>query len=380
MNISIQARPERRQLVLAGVAAIVVAAIGIHFWRSWSKWASTDDAFIESRVVQVGPSIAGRVLSVPVSDNQHVAAGQTLVEIDPADATARLDAARADVKLAEAAADAARASLAASRMTTAATIERSHAGLAAAEARVTEAEAEEEAAASQAGQATSDVARYGKLDNRAISEQQRELAASTSRAAGARLDAARKNVAAAKAAVEAARGDVAAAEAAPHEIAVREAEVAKADAAIDRSRAAVRQSELDLSHTHVVAAEAGRVTRKTVQAGNYVQVGQTLLALVPDERWVVANFKETQLEGIHPGAEAEIFVDAYPDARFPGHVDSVQSGSGSRFSLLPPENATGNYVKVVQRVPVKIVFDEQPDPDRYPLGPGMSAEPKVRLE
>jgi membrane fusion protein (multidrug efflux system) len=381
VNLRELRKSARGRVALAAVAipAGILLLAGIFLWERWSAWVSTDDAFIESRIVQVAPSIAGRVLTVAVEDNQHVQAGTTLVEIDPAQPQARLDAARADLALARAAASASRAALEASRTTTAAAMERAKAGQAAAEARVTEAEAEEQAAASQAEQARDDLARYAKLDSRSVSEQQRDLAASTSKAAGSKLEAARKNIAAARAAVGAAQGDVASAEAAPHEIAVREAEVAKADAAIEKSGAAVHQAEIDLAYCHITATETGRITRKTVQVGNYVQVGQIMFALVPDERWVIANFKETQLGGIRPGAEAEVRVDAYPDAKFRGHVDSLQSGSGSRFSLLPPENATGNYVKVVQRVPVKIVFDEQPDPAVYSLGPGMSVEPEVRI-
>ncbi|HKO20954.1 MAG TPA: HlyD family secretion protein [Acidobacteriaceae bacterium] len=149
-------------------------------------------------------------------------------------------------------------------------------------------------------------------------------------------------------------------------------------AQVAQLEAAVRQEELDLSYTKIYAPETGRITRKHVEPGAYVQVGQTLFSLVPDEVWVVANFKETQLAHMRPGQPALIHVDAYPDRVFQGHVDSIQAGSGAAFSLLPPENATGNYVKVVQRVPVKIVLDEPPDRDHV-LGPGMSVVPEVNV-
>jgi membrane fusion protein (multidrug efflux system) len=152
-----------------------------------------------------------------------------------------------------------------------------------------------------------------------------------------------------------------------------------AAAQIAQLEAAVREAELNLSYARIVAPETGRVTRKSVEPGSYVQVGQTLFSIVPDRLWVVANFKESQLRYMRPGQPAEILVDAYPDHVLRGHVDSIQRGSGARFSLLPPENATGNYVKVVQRVPVKIVFDQPPDPGR-PLGPGMSVEPTVKVK
>ena len=140
----------------------------------------------------------------------------------------------------------------------------------------------------------------------------------------------------------------------------------------------MRQAELNLSYTKIYAAESGRITRKSVEAGNYVQVGQTLLSIVPDNVWVVANFKENQLGHMRPGQPATIRIDAYPDKIFKGHVESIQAGSGARFSLLPPENATGNYVKVVQRVPVKILIDEPPDP-HHVLGPGLSVLPEVKV-
>ena len=149
-------------------------------------------------------------------------------------------------------------------------------------------------------------------------------------------------------------------------------------AQIAQGEAAVHQAELQLSYTKLYAPDSGRITRKSVEPGAYVQVGQTLFSIVPDRVWVVANFKETQLRHMRPGQPAKVTVDAYPDRVFEGHVDSIQSGSGAAFSLLPPENATGNYVKVVQRVPVKIVIDEVLDP-QHVLGPGMSAVPEVRV-
>ena len=158
--------------------------------------------------------------------------------------------------------------------------------------------------------------------------------------------------------------------------AVQNASTAKADTEADE--AAVQQAELNLQYTKINAPDDGRVTNKAVEPGDYVQIGQTIFALVTPERWLTANFKETQLRNMRPGQPAQVSVDAYPDHPLRGHVDSIQAGSGARFSLLPPENATGNYVKVVQRVPVKIVLDEQPDVQRV-LGPGMSVVPSVTV-
>jgi membrane fusion protein (multidrug efflux system) len=175
-----------------------------------------------------------------------------------------------------------------------------------------------------------------------------------------------------------AKARLASARAAPSQVAFSRSQVETSAAEVGQAQAAVRQAELNLSYTKIFAPQAGRITRKSVEPGNYVQVGQTLFSIVPDQLWVVANFKETQLRYMRPGQPATIKVDAYPDQVFKGHVDSVQAGSGAAFSLLPPENATGNYVKIVQRVPVKIVFDHPPDPT-HPLGPGMSVEPEVKV-
>lgn len=158
-----------------------------------------------------------------------------------------------------------------------------------------------------------------------------------------------------------------------------EANAATTQAEFEKESAAARQDELNLSYTKITAPEDGRVTKKSVEPGQYVQPGQTLLSLVPKRVWVTANFKETQLTYMRPGQSVEIKVDAYPGRNFSGHVDSIQSGTGERFSVMPPENATGNYVKVVQRVPVKIVIDTPPDPN-FNLSPGMSVEPRVRVK
>ena len=182
---------------------------------------------------------------------------------------------------------------------------------------------------------------------------------------------------AANANLEAARSQAKAAEAQVH---LSEAGVKTAGAAVQQAQAREAQADLNLSYTKIVAPRSGRVTARTVQLGNYVQPGQVLFTLVPRDVWVTANFKETQLARMRPGQPVQLEVDAYPGRKFKGHVDSLQAGSGARFSLLPPENAVGNYVKVVQRVPVKIVFDEPVDLSRYDIAPGMSVEPKVRVQ
>ena len=175
-----------------------------------------------------------------------------------------------------------------------------------------------------------------------------------------------------------AQARLASARAAPDQVDFSRAQADQVAGKIAQLEATVRLAQLDLSYTKLYAPESGRITRKSVEPGSYVQVGRTLFSIVPDRVWVVANFKETQLRHMRPGQPATVQVDAYPDKLFRGHVDSIQAGSGAAFSLLPPENATGNYVKVVQRVPVKIVIDETADP-QHVLGPGMSAVPEVRV-
>ncbi|HUE37639.1 MAG TPA: HlyD family secretion protein, partial [Candidatus Acidoferrum sp.] len=167
--------------------------------------------------------------------------------------------------------------------------------------------------------------------------------------------------------------------AAEAQAALSKASIVTAEANVEQSQAAVQQAELNLSYTKITAPETGCVTHRTVEQGAYVQPGQALLAIVPKEVWIVANFKETQLTHMRAGQPVTVHVDAYPQIKFTGHVDSIQAGSGAQFSLFPPENATGNYVKVVQRVPVKIVLDDVSDANIV-VGPGMSVEPKVRVK
>jgi membrane fusion protein (multidrug efflux system) len=309
----------------------------------WSRHhESTDDAFIDCHVVHVAPRVAGQVLRVHVTDNQPVEAGDLLVEIDPAEYRASLDEATA-------ARDEARGRLSQAR-----------AQLRVAESSQAEADADIEAARADAHYAASDLARYHATRTGAVSKQSIDSASTTATRSAAHLVVKQKARVAADATVELAHAQIEAAQ----------ADVAAADAAVE-------QAQLQLSYTRIYAADSGLVTQKSVMQGDYLHVGQQIFALVPSRVWVTANFKETQLRHMRPGQPVVIHVDAY-DRDFKGRVDSIQAGSGSFFSLLPPQNATGNYVKVVQRIPVKIVFDEATEP--VLLGPGMSVEPTVRIE
>ncbi|WIM10290.1 HlyD family secretion protein [Enhydrobacter sp.] len=339
-------RSRRRRLpVLLLAVAIAAAVVGAFaWWLEARQWESTDDAFIDVHMVHVAPQVAGRVARVLVDDNQRVKPGDVLVEIDPADFQASLDQALASQ--ANAAADLARAK--AQQEVDGANAEQSLAqiGVAEANAKVAEIQLKRDRAQAAA---------------KAISSQQLDNSIANAQSSAASLVAAQKKHASDEAL-----------------LAVAASQVAAAKASLEGATAQVAQARLNLSYTRIVAPEAGRIAHKNVAPGDYVQTGQNLMALVPLKVWITANFKETQLDLMRVGQPVEIQVDAYPDQVFKGHVDSFQPGSGAAFSLLPPENATGNYVKVVQRVPVKIVFDDPPDLPR-PLGPGMSVVPSVKV-
>ena len=338
--------PRWKKLLYWAVGLLVLALLtvaGVLYWLHARHFESTDDAFIDGHISQIAAQVPGRVTRIAFEDNQQVKAGQVLVELDPRDYQVRLDQAVAQRVQAAAQADQARAQLG---------LQQANADQAAANVRVTEADLQ---------QAQTDLARYRSVDPKAITRQQLDTQSSTVRSAQARLDANRQAVAAAKAQIEAQRAAVAAAE----------ASVKQADVAVENAR-------LQLSYTHVTAPADGQVTRRTVDLGNYVNAGQSLLAVVPNRLWVTANFKETQLALMQPGQPVRVRVDACPDLDISARVDSFQAGSGSVFSSLPAENATGNYVKVVQRVPVRINFEKQ-DLSRCRMAPGMSVTPRVTV-
>lgn len=335
---------KRRRNLFAGIAVLAAGlATGVYYLEFIAPYESTDDAFIAAHVTPVAPQVAGRVAQLFVKDNQEVKPGELLLQIDPRDYQAKLDQEQANFTAAE------------SRL------QQAKAQFAADQARVGQEKANVVAAEAQAKQAESDYKRYQSVGDQGVSASQLDLAGTQARSAAAEVDAARNKELAAEA-----------------QASLDQASIQTAAAEVQRSAAAVRQAQLDLSYTQVKAPEAGYVTHRTVEAGAYVQTGQALLALVPKHVWVVANFKETQLTHMHPGQPVRLEVDAYPQLKLKGRVDSIQRGSGASFSLLPPENASGNYVKVVQRVPVKIVLDSISNPNVV-LGPGMSVEPEVRV-
>jgi len=331
--------------ILAAAAALVAAlAAGVYYFQFVLPYESTDNAFIEGYVIPMASQVSGRVAELQVTDNQAVKQGEVILKIDPRDYEASLAQARADLAAAHSRVDQAKAQVNAS------------------EAKVAQAQATVVAAAAENQRAAYDLKRYQSVDSTAVSKSSFDSAQSQARSASANLEAARSQAKAAEA-----------------DVALSTAGVETASAAVQQAEAKLRQAELNLSYTQVTAPEDGRVTRRVVEQGAYIQPGQALMAIVPRHYWVIANFKEIQLTHMRPGQPVEVEVDAYPGRAFKGHVESIQNGAGARFSLFPPENATGNYIKVVQRVPVKIVLDDLPG-NELALGPGMSVVPKVHVK
>jgi membrane fusion protein (multidrug efflux system) len=342
----------------AGVALVVVLYFGIAYLVEVFTHESTDDAFIAGHVVSIAPRIAGQVTAVHVLDNQLVHANDLLVEIDPADYAMT-------VAQKETAADAEQASY----KTMLAGWELMQAKVTTAEDGVRMAQADAEAAESTAKKTASDLARaQDLLAQKTVSQQEFDATAAANTKAQADLKSAQENVAESNSKVDEANRTLAAAW----------AQVGTVLAQWREAQTNIAAAKINLSYTKLFAPADGRITRKAVETGDYVQAAQQLLSIVPDAVWVVANFKESQLKKMQPGQLVLVAIDALGGREFRAHVDSVQAGSGAQFSLLPPENATGNFVKVIQRVPVKIVFDE-PLPADHVIGPGLSVTPNVQV-
>lgn len=377
------ARGSRRRIVMLAAAALAVAglAMGIHYYLYALSHESTDDAFIDSLIIPISPRVAGHVARVYVVDNQQVAAGDLLVELDPRDFQASLDAAKASLDAAEAAHRWRDIDISLTSVASKTGLDEAEQTVTAAQAALEQAQAETLAVEAQYQQAAQDLKRYQEMARSdTITPQQLDHAMTSARTAENKVRQAKAQAAARKAQLEQANARLASARSAPAQVAqsTSRAEEAKADAA--KARAEVDQAALNLSYTRIYTPAAGYVTHKNIEPGVFVQVGQSLMAIVSPEVWVTANFKETQLTHMRQGQPVEISVDAFPDQTFHGKVDSVQRGTGSRFSLLPPENATGNFVKVVQRIPVKIVFDHPEGLAAFRLVPGMSVIPQVNIK
>jgi membrane fusion protein (multidrug efflux system) len=421
-----RARRRRRRravaLVLLGVVVLAAGAYGLQVWRYWDRHVSTDDAFVEAHVSPVSARVRGTVLEVLVRDNQEVAAGAPLVRLDPRDLEVKVHQARAALATAESRLRMATAGVPMSDQSTRSQIALAEATMAkatlgidnarrvlderrsrllarraavqAVQAEVTARQADFERAGLDRGRART------LLERALIARQEFDYADIAYKTAGAALEVARQRLDVARAEVAQAEAEVASQEVAlaqaarqreeaeaslgdarsrRGEVTIKSAEAASAEAQLAEARAALREAELNLEYTTITAPVAGRVTRRTVEVGQTVQPGQPLLAVVDvGNVWVVANYKETQLTHVRPGQRATISVDTHPGLVLRARVDSIQSGTGSRFSLLPPENASGNFVKVVQRIPVKLVLEPGQNGHAL-LVPGMSVVPVIEL-
>lgn len=338
-------RPEykKKRVIVPAVTAGILIIIGIILAVHSTFFQSTDDAFVEGRLVSIAPRVQGPVIKLLVDDNDEVKAGQLLVEIDPADYEVKLH--QAEAKLAEAKA----------------------------KLNVTEKQIEEggsnvqqsyedvNSTKSKLDFATKDHKRYTDMYKEGIvSKQDYDNSSTHYTVAQANHKAANERSKAMQSALES-----------------HKAKAEAVEAEIKRLEAEVEQAKLNLSYTKIYAPQSGMVSARSVEMGNYIQIGQPLMEIVPEKVWVVANFKEIQLTNMKKGQPVSIKVDTYPGKRFKGHVDSIQRSTGAKSSLFPPENAVGSYVKIVQRVPVKILFDE--DIKEYNIVPGMSVVPKVKI-
>lgn len=344
-------RPGKKPLIFLAIVVVIMIVVGLWFWLTTRNIESTDDAFTEGNAVTIAPKAAGYVVKLLVRDNQRVKQGDLLVEIDARDSEAQRDQAKAQLGLAQAQLHQAQAQLALSRVQYPAQRDQALADQAKAQANLLNAQA--------------DYRRQRGVDPRATSQRNIDTAAAQLRSAEAQL--------------QSAKAQVEVASQVKLQIRQQETNVEAREQQVEQAQAQLNTAELNLSYTQVRAPYDGFVTKRNVQLGTLVQAGSALFSLVSPEIWINANFKESQLARMKPGNKVEISVDAWPDMKLEGHVDSVQMGSGSRFSTFPAENATGNYVKIVQRVPVKIVIDKGLDPN-HPLPLGLSVEPKVTVE
>lgn len=331
-------------LTTIGVIVLVVAIVaGILYWLDARHYESTDDAFLDARSFSVAAKVGGFITDVMVTDNQHVDAGQTLAQVDQRDYITARDQAQAQVAQAQA------------------QVANVEAQIFSQQAQVQSARDQADQAAAQLQFAQQEAARAQDLVAKGAGTVQQEQRT-------------KSDLEAQQAANSRAKTGVTSAE---RQIKVLEAQKLSADASLKQAQAQLEQADLNLNYTKVVAAQPGRVAKLTAAKGTLVSAGQSLMMFVPDDIWVTANYKETQVTDMRPGQPVSIRIDAYPEHKITGKVASVQPGSGTVFSLLPAENATGNYVKVVQRVPVKIVVDQWPTD--VTIGPGMSVVPRVKV-
>jgi len=380
------AKRSRAKTLLPALAALA-ALIGTGIYLHGRGKETTDDAFVESHVANVAPRVQGQVLHVLVRDNQGVNAGDVLVELDDRDATARAHAAKADLESAQATLSAANAQLALAEHSVDAGLRQAKGGVTQAfalsgssKAQIDQARADLAAAESRAALTAMELGRAQKLNSDgAVAQAELDSRKSLNDQALAAVEQARARLAAASVglmnaggSIESAQGRLAAAQTGPDQVAVAHAQVDVAKARVDQAQAALEQAELNLSYMKVRAPTNGVVSRRSVEPGQLVDPARPLLALTAlDDSWVVANFKEDQIGALRVGQAADVTLDAFSGRKLAGHLESFSGGTGSRFALLPPDNASGNFTKVVQRVPVLIRIDDKPQD--LVLRPGLSA-------
>jgi membrane fusion protein, multidrug efflux system len=383
------ASPGFRIAVIIALVALLV--VGFFVYRYVTSYESTDDAQVDGHINAISARISGHVVKLNVTDNQYVQAGTVLVEVDPADYQVAYERAKADFDDSQAAAAGADVNVPITSVSTTSQVSSTEADVAGARAGIAAAKQQFEAAKAQLVQAEAnnvkaqnDLVRYKQLvDKQEISQQQYDQAVAAAAANAAAVEAAHASADAAQSQVPQAQSRLAQAEAgwrnaqtAPRQMQIIRSRAASAQAEVQRRKADLDQAQLNLQYTKIVAPVAGVVSDRTVEVGQNVTPGQELMKIIPlDDVWITANFKETQLRDMKVGQSVTVDVDAYGRS-YKGKVESIAGASGARFSLLPPENATGNYVKVVQRVPVKIVLDPGENKDHL-LRPGMSVVPKV---
>ncbi|WP_186017323.1 HlyD family secretion protein [Burkholderia gladioli] len=343
-------RPGKKPIIILAIVVVVLLIVALVWWLMTRNQVSTDDAYTDGNAVTIAPHVSGYVTRLNVDDNTYVHRGDLLVQIDPRDYRAQLDSADAQLGLARAQLSSAQVQLDIARVQY--------------PAQYAQARAQIESAEATYKQALAAQQRQHAVDMRATSKQQ--------------VDAADAQSASADANVAMARAQARTAALVPQQLRQVESTIEERRQQVLQAQAQREQAELNLSYCEIRAPSDGWVTRRNVQLGSFLQTGSSIFSLVTPRIWITANFKESQLERMRIGDKVDVSVDAYPDLDLHGHVDSIQLGSGSRFSAFPAENATGNFVKIVQRVPVKIVLDG-PMPTNPPLGLGLSVEPTVHL-
>jgi len=402
-----QTSPRARRLLLAAAAVLVIAIVSL--WSYYSARESTDDAQIDGHIIPISPQVGGILVAVNVNDNQYVEAGTLLVQIDPTDYRVALEKAKADYADAEAQARAAGTNVPITTTTTGSAVSAAEAYVQSAKSGVAAAEKELDASRAELNSAQARLRETQANQTKAardldrmkllvakdeISQEQYDASVAAGEATRAAAESAQADVAVAEQNVTVAESrlaqardqlaekeaEVRSARTAPEHVEVTRQQAASAEAKVQQKKAALDQAQLNLQYTVVKAPVSGIVSKKSAEIGQMAAVGEPLLAIVPlEDIWVTANFKETQLKNMRPGQRAMVSVDAYGGRQYQAYVESIAAATGAKFSLLPPENATGNYVKVVQRVPVKIVFVKGQDPE-HRLRPGMSVYPTVYVK